>query len=285
VAFSSKIITVTFQLGTGAFGETGTNTVTVSGLRASVEVVISGGYECHLKLHGLTPSLLNQLSSVSLAAMVLRRNLVSIAAGDAENGMATVFRGMIQEAWVDLTQQPVSVLTVTAFDTGALLAVTPVAPSSFNGAADVATILSGLARQAGLQFENSGVNVKLATPYLSGSLGDQIRAVCEHAHIAYAIDQATLAIWPRGGSRGGLIPLISPATGMQGYPGYTAQGITVTTLFNPSLRFGGDVQVQSGLLQACGQWHIVGLAHALESETPNGHWFSSLQCVQLQGAS
>ena len=284
MAFAQKRIDCTFQLGTGSFGEGGLTTATVSGLRVAVQIQTGGGIECHAKLWGLTPSMLNQLSSLSKAAMVLRRNLLSISAGDSVSGMGVVFQGVIVESWVDM-KQPESVLTVTAMDTGALLALTPVPPTTLPGSADAATILASLAKQSGLTLENNGVSVQIATPYLSGSLGDQITAICDHANIASVIDQTTLAIWPRGGSRGGAIPLVSPDTGMVGYPCYTANGITLTTMFNPSIAFGGDIQVQSGLPQANGQWHVIGLAQELESEIPNGKWFTSLQCVQLQGTA
>jgi hypothetical protein len=89
-----------------------------------------------------------------------------------------------------------------------------------------------------------------------------------------------LAIWPKGGARGGTIPLIAapPAGGMIGYPSYTQIGILVKTVFNPQVAYGGKIQVQSIVTGASGTWGIIRMDHALDSLVPKGLWESSLWC-------
>ena len=80
-----------------------------------------------------------------------------------------------------------------------------------------------------------------------------------------------------GGSRNGSAPIVSPQTGMIGYPAYTAYGIMLKTIFNPSIGFGQQIQVQSSLQPACGNWAVYGLDHALDEEMPdNGLWESDI---------
>jgi hypothetical protein len=68
MAFVRRKINLTLELGTGAFGESGTNTVTVSGLRVQANIEHAGGVSmgvASVRIHGLTQSLMNQLSSVT----------------------------------------------------------------------------------------------------------------------------------------------------------------------------------------------------------------------------
>jgi hypothetical protein len=128
----------------------------------------------------------------------------------------------------------------------------------------------------GLAFENSGVTGKLSNPYFPGSARSQAQACARAAGISMIIDNGKLAIWPKNGSRNGAVPLISPQTGMIGYPSYTALGIMLKTLFNPSIGFGGKIKVQSELPAACGEWAVYSLDHDLEAMMPNGRWFSTV---------
>jgi hypothetical protein len=280
VSFVKRRVDVTFQLGTGSFGESGTNTVTCSGLRvqAHIDKVFGPGMgEAQLRIHGLTPSLLNQLSSLNQATMATRRNTIIISAGDDVSGMATVFQGQIMISQIMLNTAPDTALMVLA-QAGALAAVQNVPPTSYPGTADAAVVMQNLAFLAGLEFENNGVSMQLATPYYPGSPLEQIRKCAQagRAVFDYVIDDRTLAIFPVGGSRGGQIPVISPATGMVGYPNYSTSvfGIELTTLFNPLLRPGGMVKVESDLAVANGTWQVFNMQHELESEDPGGQWFT-----------
>jgi hypothetical protein len=77
-----------------------------------------------------------------------------------------------------------------------------------------------------------------------------------------------------GVRNGGTVPLISPATGLVGYPTYSDMGITIKTLFNPFIRLAQLVTVESSLAFANGSWGAYYVRHELESQTPNGKWFT-----------
>jgi hypothetical protein len=197
----------------------------------------------------MPPSLMNQLATLGLVFNLVPKNTLTIMAGDDESGMSTVFGGTIWAAYGDYASQPNVPFHFECL-AGAADAAIAVPASSFTGSTDVATIMSGLARQMGLGFENNGVSVKLSSPYLSGSAKVQAQKVADWAGIEWTIDDGKLAIWPKGGNRNTPnVPTISPSTGMISYPAFTQQGIIVKTVFNPQISFGSLIKVESSLLR------------------------------------
>jgi hypothetical protein len=257
----------------------GGDTVIAQNLRMSAHISHAGGPYglMDLTIFGLKMSTMNRLSTLGMQINLVPKNPITLEAGDdTSDAMATVFSGYILAAYGDFNAAPEVAFHISA-QCALPQAAIPAKPSSFKGTADVATIMSGLANQMGLGFENSGVSVKVSNQYLSGSYRTQAQALAKAANIAWAIDKGVLAIWPKNGSRNGQVPLVSPQTGMKGYPTYTAYGIIVETLFNPSITMGGKINVQSSLQAACGEWAIYNVDHDLECEVPeNGKWFSTI---------
>lgn len=279
MTFSRKRIDVTLSLGTGQFGADGSNTVTLSGLRVKALIQAAPGDAmpaAQVQIFGLPLDMVNQLTSVGLVNAAVRlQNTMLIAAGDDETGLTTVYDGTISESWGQFEGMPDVPLNVIAV-AGLAASLKPVNAISFQGQADVATIMSRLAQTMGFAFENNGVQVQLANPYFPGTALAQARACARAADIYMTIDRGTLAIWPKNVARAqqGDTPLISVATGMVGYPAFSSNGIALTTLFNPHIKPGGQVQVQSSLPIANGVWLVSEVAHTIESETPNGQWFT-----------
>lgn len=310
MALVTRKLQITFTLGAGGatpkFAESGTNTLTLSGVRAQATILKAGGPSMgtmQLVVYGMTLSQMNQLSTLGMKLQLYQKNTVTVTAGDDQSGMGTVFVGNITNAYANLNAQPEVGFVVEAHVLAAA-AVIGAATASYNGSTDVATIMSSLATQMGLNFENNGVSTKISSPYLPGSLRDQALKVVRTAGISWnGGDGGVLAIWPRGGSRGGAVPVVAPPPegGMIGYPTFTAQGITVRALFNPSISFGSKIQVKSSIQQqlttalnnpnqapqgsggttqdrASGTWAIFGLTHELSTLTPGGKWESIMQC-------
>lgn len=284
MSFTRKRIDVTITLGTGQFGDSGSNTVTLSGLRVHAGIQVYGGEampQAQLRIFGLPLDMINQLTAIGpINSAVLYRNSVLVAAGDDETGMQTVYSGSIWQAWGEFQSMPEVPLNITGLG-GLAAALKPVGALSYPGSADAATIMQTLAQTMGLAFENNGVSVQLSNPYFPGTALTQVRACARAAGIYFTIDRGTLAIWPKDGARGGDVPLISPATGMVGYPAFSSNGLSLTTLYNPSIKPGGVVQVESSLQVACGRWTVLQVAHSLQSETPNGQWFSTISGVPI----
>ena len=279
-------IDFTFRLGKGSFGQSGTNTVKLSGLRAKVDIVHSGGPsmgQATCRLYGLTRQMMNDLQTLYRSPegnIEFRFNTLVIDAGDDVNKVKRVFQGHTTMSSVDMADVPSSSLVVLA-QAGAFDAVLPSPPATYPGQADAAVILASLADRGGYVFENNsvpgGIQVPLDTPYCWGSLRDQMLSVVKAANIEWnGLENGVLAIWPKGAARdNGLIPIIGPGSGMVGYPSNTQSGIAVKCEFNPKLRIGGKVFVKSALPFANGLWVMYNIAHELSSEFPDGPWFST----------
>ena len=135
-----------------------------------------------------------------------------------------------------------------------------------------------IAHSMGFAFENNGVNVKLVDVYLPNTDLEQARDLAKAAGIGLWIDDKVLAITQTPTTpRGTLIPLISPASGLVGYPTFDGYGVNARLLFNPAVQFGGRVKVESDVLRACGEWVVACIDHHLESEKPGGAWFSTVR--------
>lgn len=283
MSLSRRYLTVKFQLGTGSFGDGQSDTIEISGLRASASIMKQGGVsmsKLDLRVFGMSLDVMNKLTILGKPLVDGRNNRVTVSAGDDESGMAVVFIGIIAEAWIDTRAAPAVSFVVSAF-TGLIEALKPVPPTSFQGTVDAALVVSGIAQQAGYGFENSGVSVQVSNPYLAGTALSQLQTIARAGNFNCIIDSDIVAIWPANGTRNGLVPLLSPDTGLIGYPMRTENGIVLSTLFNPSIVFGGQVQVKSSITPANGAWTVFSVTHELESETVNGKWFTALECSIL----
>ena len=202
MALLSRKINVTFSLAQGSFSESGTNSVTLPGLRISAKILKAGGPsmgKAQLLIYGMTLSQMNKLSTLGMVIQLVPRNTVLITAGDDVSGMGTVFIGTITSAYADFQAAPEVPFNVEAH-TGIIEAVTPVDPLSYSGSTDVATVMSSLATQAGLAFENNGVSTQLSNPYFPGSVWSQMQAAAKAANIGAVIDNGNQG-WT--GSSGG----------------------------------------------------------------------------------
>jgi hypothetical protein len=284
MTFSRRVINLSFQLGSGDFGTAGQDTVTLEGLRCSVNIVHGGllAARADVQIWGMTLDLMNKLTVTQKFFMEQRPyNRLTISAGD-ENGTAVCFSGGILEAWADGRQPPDMMFHVTAAS-GLIDMSQTIPPTSYKGSVDAATVLAGLAQQIGYSFENSGVTATLTSPYKPGSPKSQIESVCNDIGCSFLIDEAArvLAVWPKGQARDGEVVLISKDTGLIGYPAFTQAGVHLSTLYNPSLEFGRKVKIESQFEPANGQWMVAALAHRLDSNLPGGQWFTDIETSYL----
>jgi len=169
-------------------------------------------------------------------------------------------------------------------------------------------MMQALATTGGYTFENNlTAPITMSSCYFTGTMIDQARALADAAQINFYIHNGVLAITPLNTPRvtPQPIPLISSATGMVGYPVYDGQLLFFRTLFNPSILFGGAIQVilsdipqklsaKDQKLQpaavttpqgAAGRWYVASVAYSLESQKPNGAWFCSVSARAIQLAA
>ncbi len=285
MSYVRRLIDVRFTLAPrngqpSKFKGTDSNTVTLKGLRVSARIVKAGGATkstASISVYGMLKSRMDQLSTLGLQIQLVPRDTVTILAGDEDGGMFVAFEGTITQAFADMQQSPEVPFRVEAH-TGLAEDVISAPPTSFKGGVDVATVMEYLAKQMNFVFENNGVSVTLSNPYFSGSYRSQALAAAQAAGIDWIIDNGILAIWPKNTSRKSKVIVVSSRTGMMSYPSYTAQGIQVSTLYNPAIQFGGKIKIESSLEQANGEWAVFTIDHNLESRVPGGRWHSTLGC-------
>lgn len=294
---NKKALRFTIVLGTGTF--TGSlaaflnNTIILQGFRASVDINKAGGNQMgtlQARIYGVAESDMNSITTLMWKPDGYIPNTVTVTAIDG-NQETQIFAGNIVQAWGNFQSQPDVYLEIQA-QTAYVAQLRPVSPVSFQGSVDVATIAQQITNTMStatnpLSFENNGVTTQLFNTYLAGTGLDQLKSLVKAANCDLYLDDNIVAICPRGVPRGGLIPLISPQSGLVSYPAFDNTGVNFRCLFNPALRFGGSVSLQCPIPKANGQYTVLCVGHQLESEKPGGAWHSIVKGVNgaVTGAS
>lgn len=248
--------------------------------------------QANVRLYGMLPDDAAKLSTLGLTAGTYQKTLIAIYAGDDANGMSQIFSGSIYGAFVDYNAMPDVGIEISASAT-ANLQHAPIAATSFRGSANVATLLQAIANQAGLAFNNAGVQAVLANHAIAGSAERQIAEICQASMTNYDLSNGALTIWPQGGTRDSQIVQLGPDTGLVGYPQYSAQGIDVKCEFNPNALLGRQINVTSSIpkpgpnapvipqgspvIGASGTFWIFDVFHDLSAELPGGPWFTHMK--------
>ena len=277
---------ITIGAGNGNFtstsGDNLGNQITIEGFRAIVNIDKGGGQmfgHMNASIYGVAQSDMNAVTTLRYKAFSTKPNVITAYAIDGDQE-TLVFQGNIVNAWGNYDSMPDVFLQIEA-QAAYLNRLIPVPPRSFKGGTDVATVMQQLAGAMNYTFENNGVNTQLSNPYLAGTAIDQAKALAEAAGIWWGIDNQVLWISPPNTPRAGQIPLISPQSGLIDYPSFDAQGcIIFRCLFNPAIKFLGQVNLQTSIPQAVGQWTVLNVAYRLESEKPDGAWFSTVRVVE-----
>lgn len=287
MAFTKKLIDVSFTLQKSTFAGSGLDTLTVKGLKVQARISHAGGIAygtLQAQIFGLTLSQMNALSTLGMRFGEIPFNQIKLKAGD-EKGMSLVFDGDISVAYADLNSAPDAAMIINA-QIGLYNANRAADTISTIEGADIADVCQEIATKMKVKFENSrDVHKKISSgsSYFPGSLSDQLRRACFAADVDYTVKNGVLAIWPKNGYRETQsIPLVSRDTGMVGYPTYAAEGILVRNVFNPAIEFGKIIEVKSDIKPACGKWVVHDLDIALDSNVPNGNWFQTMRCYSLE---
>lgn len=285
MSYVKRVLQAQFVLAQGGFAGTAPatmtfNTLLTKGLRMTAKAVNAGGAamgELQLTVYGMRASEMNTLSTLGMRVQqVPIKNTVTLLAGNAGGALSVAFQGGIQSAYADLSAQPEACFRVIA-KSGLPQAVTAYQSTSYSGSADVADVLKTMATQNSLAFENNGVSVVIPNQHYYGSVRSQIESCCDAAGIGWSIDRNTLIIWPRNGSRSGVVIRVAPDTGMKNYPAYTAMGIRIEAIYNPAIRFQGKIEVESDLVPKS-LWTVYKLEYNLAAEVPKGPWVSVMEC-------
>lgn len=265
----------------------------LQGLRASVSIDNAGGAmmgTLRAQIFGMTASDMNSLTNPQWNSTTIGTsgsasfgfNSIQVFAIDGAQE-TLVYNGDIINSWGVFSSMPEVYLYIEA-QIGYAALVNPAKPLSIAAHTTVATVMQQIASAMGFQFENNGVNTPVARgAYWGNTLMEQARSLMQANKFWMYLDSTqanTLAIAPANTARNVAAALISPQTGLIGYPIFSPVGVNFETLFNPAIVFGGPVNVQkSTILLANGTWIVVSMSHQLSSQSPGGPWRSTVQAV------
>lgn len=288
VSFTSKALRVTLILTApnAHFGNTGNNTLILTGLRMRAKLSGAGNQAITLTLmiFGMLPTDMNQLTVIWAAGVGgptgFSANTVRLESNDG-SGWFTIFEGTINQAQPDYRGIPAANFALQATTGYAQQILTAQPTSSPQASASIAQLAATLVAGMGYKLENNGVTGTISQPYLPGTLMDQFRALCSHANIDFYFAPGNIiAITPRNTQRASVPSVVlSPSSGLKGYPVIQQYGLLIECEFNPAIQLAGAVTVkESDVPSANGIWYPYQFDHDLASLDPDGPWFSTLQC-------
>lgn len=261
-------------LGVGTFGSSSSNTITLQGFRATANIDKAGGMmmgTLRAQIFGVSQSDMNSITTVQWKPTDFIKNTIQVFAIDGDQS-TLVFTGNIVNAWGNYDNMPDAYLDIQA-QAAYSNKLQAVPPTSYQGAIDPVVVMKQLADTMGLTFENNGVVVNpLVNHYMANTALEQARELAQAAGFWMYIDNGTLAITPVNQPRNKPVPLISEFTGMKGFPTFDGVGVNFEILFNPSVTFGGSVQIQTSIPRAAGVWIATSIGLALSSAKPGGPW-------------
>jgi len=290
MSFPKRIIEVQITLKEGFFSGD-SDTITIKGHRVNCAIRSPGGMssgDLQCVIYGLRQDLMNKLTGIGIFGRQNINNTIRINAGsedaDGKIDIATVYQGSINQSWADYSGQPVAVLQILAY--GAVpLAMNTASPTSLEGDIPVPVLFESIAKEKGYTLINKGIIGSKSNPYYSGTTLDKIQAVARDVKCNYLIDEInkTLTIFPLDGYANDDIPLISPQTGLIGYPTFAENGIIVKSLFNRFITNATRCEIQSSIKAANGLFSTFDAVHNIESENneSGGAWFTDFRAFRL----
>lgn len=275
---NKKELKFVITLGTGKFGSSDNNQITLEGFRAVVAIDKAGGAmmgTLNARIYGIDQKNMNSITTGTWQIGFVIKNTVQVFAidGDIET---LIFSGNIVNAWGDYLSMPDVFLMIQAQSTY-VLGLQTANPISIKGGIDVAVVMQRIAADMGLSFENNNVSVIIENAYVANTLKEQALELARMCNISLYIDDTVLAITPLYGARAGIVPEISSESGLIGYPTFDGYGVNFSTYFNPAITFGGVIKLVTDIKPAAGTWHVTSISHLLESEKPQGYWQSQVR--------
>ena len=286
-SFTNKTIQVVMAMAEGVFAN-GANQITVEGLPTSVEIQKQGGDErpsCTVTIGNLNIDVVKQLTTLSFRPLQRFKNQITVNAGDVGKQLQTIFIGDFENAYGEFQNAPTMNLMVKAIAAqhGALMA-TPA--TSVDGTEQVAKLMEQWAVEAGCTLENKGVNASVKNVVYRGSPVDKAKTLARDVGIDLIIDDGKFIVTPNGQAVDGNAVLIDPKHGLLGYPAFSNDGIEFNMIFDPNVKIGGLVKIESVVPRASGIWKVTKITTKLEAYVPNGgSWSSSVSATWVQEES
>lgn len=281
-SFVQRRLKFEFKLNSGTFNnKKDADTVIISDIKASVVIEQPGGYQsnsCSLMLYGLSKELMDRLTVNPWLANNLNRNHVIVSEGNEKDNMTVIFSGDIYSSYADYTNAP-NVPFIVQCVIGFVDLLKPTDTIQFKGDVNISIIAKTLADRLGCLLDDfHKIKGTLTDAYYAGTDGQKLKKFAQDADIDIYYTPPLLSICPKGTPRNtSYIPVISSQTGLVDWPMMDSNGfITINILYNPQVFHGCIIDLRTEYPNCKGQFFVLSMFHALESQTPNGQWFTRL---------
>jgi hypothetical protein len=282
-SFTEKKLRATIRLADDSctvFPGTGSNTLVIDELRMAATVTSTAlmASDLNLNIWGMRESDMDALTSAWIDPAAIRNNLVVLEA-DSGDGYSLVFQGSIIDAQPDFRRAPDVPFQVLA-QLPYFYRINVATPLSYSGTVSIDVVCKDLASKMGLSYLNVGAEGTVTDAYYAGTLFDQLRDACEAARVNFYLQADTLVIAPL------FIPLnsrpavvLSPSTGLIGYPMYNRRGLVVSAIYQPAFQCASAIEIQDSHVKgANGRWNPYSIEMTLSSNLPGGQWVAVMQC-------
>lgn len=288
-SFTAKRLRVTMILaGSNAvFPGTNNNTLALENMRMSarVQAVARLSTQADIKIFGMKRQDMDALTVAWANPPIVLDHLVILEANNTgrDDGWVQVFKGTIIEAQPDYRAAPDVSFNLMAV-TGYFVKINPAAPTSYTEQVDIGVAASDIIERMGAPWTyiDGGADGVLSNPYFYGTLWDQLAQACQAANADFYVQNDEILIVPAGQPQDKTPSVIlTPESGLIGYPMFERSGLAVNALFNPAFLCGSAIEIQSQVPSASGRWFPYSLYHALDSRMPRGSWATELRCLRV----
>lgn len=274
-----KVIRVTLTLKDGKeVFVSGKNKLTSEELAVSCNFAYGNGAvtpTAQITIFGLPLEKMMKLMRLQWNTMDSLLNMVRIEAGNEGEDLQLVYDGNITQATIDMNQAPTPPLIITSqMAVYEKAKVMPPYTSPKGVSINIADLVSQLCAEIEYTFENNGVDNVGVDITLEGSNIEKIQKLANIFDFDLYVEQKSVTICKLGEPRLTKIPVISPSSGLIGYPVPDVKGVNFSCLYDPLVKFGGIVRIENSVLGDLvnRDWRIYGYTAQLEAYVQNGKW-------------
>ncbi|QYC51340.1 hypothetical protein [Acinetobacter phage BUCT628] len=271
-------ITLTLQDGVQTFTAEGDNRLSSTGLAISTNITYGNGAispTAQITVYGLPLPTMIKLMRIQWNTMQAILNMVKIEVGEQGQPLKVAYEGNITFATINMDGAPNVALVITS-QMAVVEKMRPIKSITIgkDEEKDVVDVIRDICAEINYEFYNYGFSKIITSTTLNGSGIEIIEKLSHACGFDLYIEQRSVSICPIGGSRELKIPIISPKTGLIGYPAPDQRGITFSCAYDPLVRFGGIVQIRESIIgDVVNQdWRVYGLVATLEANIPQGKW-------------
>lgn len=280
--FTKKTLVVKIALAEGVF-EGSDNEITLPEVPTHVSIEKTGGDDlpsCKVDCRNLSLDLMQRLTVLSFRNLQSYNNVIKVMAGDEGGKLETVFQGEIVTAVPSFGGDGSVTFAIDAMS-GYYPLQLSVAPVSVKGDTTIEFLMTQFATEAGYTLENNGVTGSVKNSVYRGSPIQKAQQLAKQTGIDLIIEDGKFVILPDyDTSREDVVPYFTKDSGLLGYPAFTSDGISCTTLFSPLVKVGGLIKIKSIVPKASGVWKVTKVHHDLEAFNPSsGTWFTDIDAI------